>query len=45
MRAVEEGALDPAPLYTHVFGLDEMDRAFEALATRPNGFLKALVVP
>jgi len=45
VRAVEEGALDPAPLYTHAFGLDEMDRAFEALATRPNGFLKALVVP
>lgn len=45
VRAVEEGALDPAPLYTHVFGLDDVDGAFQALVDRPYGFLKALVVP
>jgi NADPH:quinone reductase len=43
-RAVEEGRLDPSPLYTHRFGLDEVDRALETAVERPDGFMKALVV-
>jgi threonine dehydrogenase-like Zn-dependent dehydrogenase len=50
-RAMEEaielvvrGELDPWPLFTHRFALEEIDAAFVALATRPEGFLKALVV-
>jgi threonine dehydrogenase-like Zn-dependent dehydrogenase len=43
-RAVEEGRLDPSPLYTHRFGLDEVDRALETAVERPEGFMKALVV-
>jgi 2-desacetyl-2-hydroxyethyl bacteriochlorophyllide A dehydrogenase len=43
-RAVAEGRLDPAPLYTHRFGLDEVDRALETAVERPEGFMKALVV-
>ena len=42
--AVDEGRLDPAPLYTHRFGLDEVDRALETAVERPDGFMKALVV-
>ncbi|HKO15334.1 MAG TPA: zinc-binding dehydrogenase, partial [Gemmatimonadaceae bacterium] len=43
VRAVAAGRLDPAPLYTHRFPLDELDRALEATRDRPDGFMKALV--
>jgi len=43
--AVSEGRLDPSPLYTHRFGLDELGRALETAVERPEGFMKALVVP
>jgi threonine dehydrogenase-like Zn-dependent dehydrogenase len=42
--AVSEGRLDPSPLYTHRFGLDEVDRALETAVERPEGFMKALVI-
>jgi len=42
--AVEEGRLDPGSLYTHRFGLDEVDAALDTAVERPDGFLKALVV-
>ncbi|WP_375757154.1 zinc-binding dehydrogenase [Corallococcus exercitus] len=40
--AVASGRLDPFPLFTS-YPLEEMDRAFDALRTRPDGFLKGLV--
>ncbi len=43
--AVASGALDPTPLYTHRFSLDELNAAFEMLRSRPPGFMKALVYP
>jgi threonine dehydrogenase-like Zn-dependent dehydrogenase len=42
--AVEAGRLDPSPLYTHRFGLDEVERALETAVERPEGFMKALVL-
>ena len=42
--AVASGRLDPRPLYTHVHPLDELKAAMDAAATRPDGFVKALVV-
>lgn len=42
---VASHALNPASLYTHRFRLDQLDRAFELLRQRPDGFLKALVIP
>lgn len=45
-EAVEEvasGQLDPTPLYTHTFPLEEINKAFETLASRPDGFMKALI--
>ncbi len=42
--AVGEGRLDPTPLYTHRFGLDEVDAALDAALDRPEGFVKALVL-
>ena len=41
--AVASGKIDPAPLYTHEFPLERLGDAFEAVRTRPDGFLKALV--
>jgi NADPH2:quinone reductase len=41
--AVEEGRLDPEPLYTHRFGLDQLGAALDAAVERPDGFVKALV--
>jgi threonine dehydrogenase-like Zn-dependent dehydrogenase len=43
--AVASGRIDPRPLYTHRFPLAELDRALDATRDRPDGFLKALVVP
>jgi threonine dehydrogenase-like Zn-dependent dehydrogenase len=42
--AIQAGALDPFPLFTHRFALGELPQAFAASAERPDGFLKALVV-
>jgi len=43
IAAIEEGILDPRPLYTHSFALREIASAFAATAQRPDGFMKALV--
>ena len=43
VEAVAAGTLDPTPLLTHTFALDKLGSAFEAMQTRPDGFLKALV--
>jgi threonine dehydrogenase-like Zn-dependent dehydrogenase len=43
--AVASGRLDPRPLYTHTFPLDRLDEALNATRDRPDGFLKALVIP
>jgi nucleoside-diphosphate-sugar epimerase len=37
--------LHPFGLFTHTFGLDEINAAFQALQRRDNGFLKALIIP
>ncbi len=43
VAAVLEGALDPAPLYTHVFPFSQLGEAFAAAIDRPDGFMKSLV--
>jgi threonine dehydrogenase-like Zn-dependent dehydrogenase len=43
ISAVESGLIDPSPLFTHSYDLDELDRALDATAERPDGFMKALV--
>jgi threonine dehydrogenase-like Zn-dependent dehydrogenase len=45
VEAVSSGALDPQPLYTHRFGLDELGQALQALKDRPDGMLKSWVAP
>jgi threonine dehydrogenase-like Zn-dependent dehydrogenase len=42
--AVASGALDPSPLYTHRYPLEQLDQALDATRDRPDGFVKALIV-
>ena len=41
--AVQREAINPWPLFTHTFKLDELPRAFETLNNSPEGFIKALI--
>jgi threonine dehydrogenase-like Zn-dependent dehydrogenase len=43
MNAVAKGTLDPAPLLTHHYALDELSSAFRDSIERPSGFMKAVV--
>ncbi len=43
-QAVTDGKLDPSPLYSE-FPLARLGDAFERIETRPDGFVKALVIP
>jgi threonine dehydrogenase-like Zn-dependent dehydrogenase len=42
-EAVASGRLDPTPLYTHRYSLEELDEALIATRDKPDGFVKALV--
>ncbi|HSK02553.1 MAG TPA: zinc-binding dehydrogenase [Kofleriaceae bacterium] len=42
---VSSGLLDPEPLYTHRVPLARAGEAFALLRQRPDGFVKALVIP
>jgi 2-desacetyl-2-hydroxyethyl bacteriochlorophyllide A dehydrogenase len=41
--AVQSGLLDPSPLYTHRFPLAQLGDALDMTASRPDGFMKALI--
>jgi threonine dehydrogenase-like Zn-dependent dehydrogenase len=45
VRAVVAGELDPGPLFTHRYPLSRLDEALGATRDRPEGFMKAIVVP
>jgi threonine dehydrogenase-like Zn-dependent dehydrogenase len=45
VAAVVSGRLDPTPLYTHRYPLERLDEALAATRDRPDGFMKALVLP
>ena len=40
---VASGKLDPSPLYTHMFSLEQLPTAFTAIQQRPTGFLKGCI--
>ncbi len=44
IELVVRGDLDPWPLFTHQYPLADIGAAFTALASRPDGFLKGLVM-
>ncbi len=41
--AVAAGRINPGPLYTHTFTLDNLEEALKCSIERPEGFLKALI--
>jgi len=45
VEAVASGRLDPTGLYTHAYPLERLGEALDATRDRPDGFLKALVIP
>ena len=42
--AVIEGRIDPWPLLTHTYALDQLGRALDDVAARPDNFIKGTVV-
>jgi threonine dehydrogenase-like Zn-dependent dehydrogenase len=44
VEAVASGRLDPAPLYTHRYKLEQLGEALDATRDKPAGFVKALVL-
>jgi threonine dehydrogenase-like Zn-dependent dehydrogenase len=44
VEAVATGQLDPSPLYTHTYRLNQLDQALNDTRDRPGNFLKALVL-
>jgi threonine dehydrogenase-like Zn-dependent dehydrogenase len=45
VEAVVSGRFDPTRLCTHIYPLDRLGEALDATRDRPDGFLKAVVVP
>lgn len=45
LAAMAAGRLDPAPLLTHRMRLPQLAMAFQLLKERPDGFLKAVLLP
>jgi threonine dehydrogenase-like Zn-dependent dehydrogenase len=45
LESIASGVLDPSPLYTHTFPLSRLSDAFTMLERRPDGFMKAIVIP
>jgi threonine dehydrogenase-like Zn-dependent dehydrogenase len=43
VEAVRSGRLDPGPLYTHSYALEELGTALDNTRDRPDGFVKAFV--
>lgn len=44
INAIVYGRLDPSPLYTHRFALDQLSDAFNAITERPGDFMKGLLI-
>lgn len=44
LELTRRGRIRPGRLLTHRFHLEDLDGAFEALASKPEGFIKAIVV-
>lgn len=45
VAAVTEARIDPFPLFSHRYSLENLGAALNATAERPDGFIKALVFP
>lgn len=45
VEAVVSGQLDPGPLCTHRYPLERLDEALDATRDKPEGFVKAIIIP
>jgi len=45
IEAVRSGLIDPAKLITHRYRLDQLAVALDATRDKPDGFVKAVVIP
>jgi len=45
LELIRRGKFDMASLVTHQFGLGELDLAFEAMMSKPKGYIKAILLP
>ncbi|MCR2821525.1 MDR/zinc-dependent alcohol dehydrogenase-like family protein [Lederbergia panacisoli] len=43
IKLLEEGLIKMAPLVTHTFSLEEVNKAFESSVLKPEGFFKAVI--
>ena len=43
LRLIEPGRVDPSPLTTHRFPLDQVDKALRMMETKEDGILKPLI--
>jgi threonine dehydrogenase-like Zn-dependent dehydrogenase len=44
VSGVTDGVLDPFPLYTNRYGLDDLQEAFRDLRERSKGYVKGLLL-
>jgi threonine dehydrogenase-like Zn-dependent dehydrogenase len=44
IAALVDGRIDPSPLLTHSYSLDQLDHALDDIAGRPDGFVKGVVL-
>jgi threonine dehydrogenase-like Zn-dependent dehydrogenase len=44
ITAIETRKMDPFPYFTHTYTLSELNKAFTDITTRPDGFIKALII-
>lgn len=44
ITAIQKGDMDPFPLITHEYSLNQIELAFKNLVERPEGFIKAIVL-
>ncbi|WP_274651244.1 hypothetical protein [Paenibacillus humicola] len=43
LKLIAKGQLNMKEMITHVFSLHEIDRAYEAIRTKPQGFVKSVI--
>jgi len=44
ITAIQTGKMNPFPMFTHNFSLEETGKALDYLKSRPEGFIKALII-
>ena len=44
LRLIDTGRVDPTPMTTHTFKIDELERAFHMMETKEDGMIKPLIV-